>query len=258
MSKKPRSKKHRSPAYPFIGLNAAISRARELYEKQSMHPGRIPTVAGHWGFRPKSSGGLQTVAALKQFGLVEDAGRSGKDRQVQLTDMARQVLLRPEASPERVEAIRRAALSPPLYAEMSSKWGEAIPSDENVATYLTLDRNFNPAAVPSIIKNYKDTLVLAGAHGSGNVSDNEAHADDEASGDSFGSTDMNTTAGSLVSAKNPTSQARPGVRQFSWPLAKGVIAEVRLSGGEVKSAHLEMLRQYLELAKTAIDSDDEG
>jgi hypothetical protein len=44
---------------------------------------------------------------------------------------------------------------------------------------------------------------------------------------------------------------------FSWPLAKGVTAEVRLTGDELKATHLEMLRQYLEIAKTAIDSDDE-
>ncbi len=258
MSEQTRSKKHRSPPHPFIGLNAAISRARELYEKQRMHPGLILTVAGYWGFAPKSSGGLQTIGALKKFRLMEDASSSGEDRQLKLTDLARQILLRPEASPERVEAIQRAALGPPLYAEMFSKWGKDLPSDESITTYLTLDLNFNPTAVPSVIKNYKDTLALAGLSGSDNISDNEAHTDDEWPGDSFGSANMDTKAVSLVSAKGQTSQQGPGVRQFSWPLAKGVIAEVRLSGGEVKSAHLEMLRQYLELAKTAIDSDDEG
>ena len=253
MSEQPRSKKHRSPAYPFIGLNAAISRARELYEKQRTHPGRIPTVAGHWGFRPKSSGGLQTIGALKQFGLMEDAGSSGTDRQVKLTDLARQILLRPEASPERVEATRRAAFGPPLYAEMFSKWGEDLPSDENVATYLTLDRNFNPAAVPSVIKNYKDTLVLAGASGSGNISGNEAPADDEASDDSFGSVNMDTTAVNLEGGKPPD-----GVFSLNVPFAKGTIAvQVRVTGDAISPAHLARVRKYLELAENEWDGGDE-
>lgn len=52
----------------------------------------------------------------------------------------------------------------------------------------------------------------------------------------------------------------PGRRMqlFSWPLGKDVAAEVRVTGPEIKPAHLERLRQYLELAKEALGSDDEG
>jgi hypothetical protein len=45
------------------------------------------------------------------------------------------------------------------------------------------------------------------------------------------------------------------IHSFTWPLSKGVTAEVRLSGPEVKPAHLEMLREYLQLAKKALESD---
>jgi hypothetical protein len=34
------------------------------------------------------------------------------------------------------------------------------------------------------------------------------------------------------------------------------MAEVRLTGDEIKPDHLERLRQYLELAKAAVASDD--
>ena len=42
------------------------------------------------------------------------------------------------------------------------------------------------------------------------------------------------------------------------PLSKDVSAEVRLTGAEkIKRSHLERLRQYLELAKCAVSSEDE-
>lgn len=43
---------------------------------------------------------------------------------------------------------------------------------------------------------------------------------------------------------------------FSWPLAKGVMAEVRLTGGDIRPGHIDMLRQYLALAKTALQDDE--
>ena len=54
-----------------------------------------------------------------------------------------------------------------------------------------------------------------------------------------------------------TSAAKSNVRVFSWPLSKDVSAEVRLSGGEIRSSHLEHLRKYLELAKDAMESEEE-
>jgi hypothetical protein len=52
-------------------------------------------------------------------------------------------------------------------------------------------------------------------------------------------------------------QARTAPKVFTWPLSKGVIAEVKFTGGEVQPAHLDLLAKYLELAKSAIETEDE-
>jgi len=41
-------------------------------------------------------------------------------------------------------------------------------------------------------------------------------------------------------------------QMFSWPLSKDVMAEVKLTGAEITAGHLELLRDYLELAKKAM------
>src|SRR5688572_16075116 len=92
MNESTAEKKHRSPAYPFVGLGKAVERAKALYAAEKRHAAPLNAVVTHWGYGGKSSGGLQTVSALKQFGFLVDTG-SGDDRKVQLTDLAFKILL---------------------------------------------------------------------------------------------------------------------------------------------------------------------
>jgi hypothetical protein len=56
-----------------------------------------------------------------------------------------------------------------------------------------------------------------------------------------------------VRALNVSSEPR---KTFTWPPSKGVTAEVRFTGGEVQPSHLGLLAKYLELAKSAIETED--
>src|SRR4029077_512888 len=92
---------HRSPAYPAIGLEEAIQKARGIWEHAKRTPVSTEVVASYWGYQAKSSGWRMAVSALKQFGLLEnvDGQRSGK---VKLTELAVGIILDVrEPSPER-------------------------------------------------------------------------------------------------------------------------------------------------------------
>jgi hypothetical protein len=43
------------------------------------------------------------------------------------------------------------------------------------------------------------------------------------------------------------------VPSYRWPLGHGITAEIRFLGTPVMAAHLEVLRQYLDVAKNALD-----
>src|SRR5437016_5576571 len=77
----------RSPAYPFVPLNRAIARADELWRKVGRAELDVATARDHWGYGLISSGGIQTEAALKQFGLLEVNGR-GTERRLKLSELA--------------------------------------------------------------------------------------------------------------------------------------------------------------------------
>jgi hypothetical protein len=157
-------RKHtRSPAYPFVNLETAIKRAREFYKEEIRNSANLKVAVKHWGYEAKSSGGIQTAAALIAFGLLSDEG-SGERRKVQLTQNALRIILDERTeSPERDQAIKLAALTPKIHQELWQKFGGRLPSDEQLKHMLVLDWEppFNENTVVGFIKEFRDTINFA-------------------------------------------------------------------------------------------------
>jgi hypothetical protein len=113
-----------------------------------------------------SSGGLQTVAALRSYALMEDVGGSGKARQLKLSDLALRILLdqRPDSN-DRAAHIREAALAPNVAAEVYERWSDGLPSDSTLNHYLVLERKFNEGAALTAIKILKENQRFANLTG---------------------------------------------------------------------------------------------
>src|SRR5215203_4577722 len=93
MPKEPKGKAAagRSPAYPFIPLEKAVLKAEQLWRAAGRAEIDVPSARQHWGYGPNSSGGIQTEAALKQFGLLQVSGRGNK-RRLSLSELAIRLL----------------------------------------------------------------------------------------------------------------------------------------------------------------------
>lgn len=153
--------KHRSPSYPFISLRKALARAREFYGAQRHHPAPLSVAVAVWDFGAKSSGGLQTISALKQFGLMTE-NEVNNTRQVKLTDAALRIIQdeRPESA-ERDAEIKRLALLPKIYSEMWRNWGVPPPAEATVKFFLVNERKYNETAFADLFSAYKDTIAFA-------------------------------------------------------------------------------------------------
>jgi len=161
----------RSPAYPFINLETAIARAKLFYDKETRNAANVNVAAKHWGFVEGSSNGAQTVAALINYGLMDDEGM-GEKRKVRLTQSALRILLdlRPD-SKERAELIRQAALAPKIHQQLWEKWHRDLPSDAQLRHTLLFEwpTRFNENAVDTFIREYKDTIAFANLYESDTV-----------------------------------------------------------------------------------------
>jgi hypothetical protein len=167
-------KKERSPSFPFISLPKAVERARSVYEKYRREPARVTVVGGVWGLGPKSSGLLQTVAALKQYGLMEDSG-SREDRKVTLTPLALRILIDTRPG-QREDGLREAALKPRLFADYR-RWAQHRPPDDHCISELQFEKGFTQDAAKTFIRVFGDTVQFAGV---GDSDDMEVAEDDTA------------------------------------------------------------------------------
>jgi hypothetical protein len=160
-------KRFRSPPFPFIPLGKAIERAKALYPKSLHHSVGLAVLGEAWSFGLKSSGLIQTTAALIQFGLLVDEG-SGDKRKFQLTKEAiRLVNDTDPASEKRKELLQRAALAPKIHREIWDKYGAANISEVAIRNYLMFDRTeggaspYSQASADDLIEEYKSTILFA-------------------------------------------------------------------------------------------------
>lgn len=153
-------KKERSPSFPFIPLRKAVERAQSLYENHRREPARLAAVGPSWDYSPKSSGLVQTVAALKQFGLIEDLG-SGEDRKIKLSKLG-QTIVADQRPGARETALKQAARSSPIISEYLPTWLPDRPSDAHCVSELHLDRGFTEDAAKAFLRIFDETVSYAG------------------------------------------------------------------------------------------------
>jgi hypothetical protein len=175
--------KDRSPSFPFITLARAIERAREFYAEEKRGAAPYARAVLHWKYSGASSGGLQTVSALRHYGLMDDVGGSRKNRQFKLTDLALRILLdtRPDSA-ERRRYIQQAALRPALAQDVYERWADGLPSDVTLNHFLVLDKKFNEATAVNTIKILKENQQFADVSRVAVESDEQDSNDDSDAG----------------------------------------------------------------------------
>ena len=247
---KQKTARTRSPAYPGINLETAIKRALELYAQDRMNAVPIAIAVKRWGFKEKSSGGLVAIAALKSFGLIKDSG-SGKDRKLQLTEEARRILLdQREESPERVAAIKQAALRPKIHTALWNKWGANVPPDDSFSHELIFERAFNENSVRDFIKEYKDTIRFAKLTESDTLSAGSEDMNQESDMGIVDQKPKKTPMDWLPPAGSGITRQQPSTKEISMPVGVSEDGQVIFAhvyfDGPLKKEYLVSLRALLQ------------
>ncbi|BCM91604.1 hypothetical protein IAD21_03479 [Abditibacteriota bacterium] len=142
----------RSPNYPSIPLPEAISRAKQVYDKEHTHKASSEVVAKAMGYTGLNGTSRSTISALKKYGLLQADGDGLK-----VTSDAVDIFELPTNDPISMEARKRAAFKPSLFAEFKETYGNKLPSDANLR-HVLIKRGFNPRMASEVIQIYKDTL----------------------------------------------------------------------------------------------------
>jgi len=164
-SDKPKKPKQgRSPAYPGLNIQQALVKAKALYDAEGKYAAPMPSAFTAWGYGAKSSGGRETRAALKYFGIISVEGDNDSGK-VKLTDKALRVLLdEREDQSEKQALIRELALTPAIHKLLFEKFPDGIKSDATVEHFLVFDEGYNKSAAGEVVAEFKATADYAGLY----------------------------------------------------------------------------------------------
>lgn len=251
-----RKQKGRSPRYPGIDLETAITRAQQLWDKESHHETNMQTAVGHWGYKPGSGAGAVAVAAMKAFGLLDDAG-TGDSRTVRLSETAQNLLLTDDLDEKR-EIIEHAALLPPAHADLWERYAGHLPSDQSIRHYLIMDRKFTDGGATELVSEYKRTLAFSGLSGRGAMVSVDGPENGEPNAVTTAASD--TPLQPVRSHGTSRAGAQPvGPFQIPVPLVDGGVATFTLPREMTEDAWNQMLA-VLDALKLALvqRADDSG
>lgn len=251
--------KVRSPNYPAMSLGEAIEKVDAIYKvghRRKMSREEIVKLLGYTGLNGAS---ITLISTLFKYGLLE-----GRGDEVRVSDDAIAIVIDTPGAPERVAALRRAALRPELFAELAASFADGpLPGDN--AIRIRLEKlGFTAKAASVAARSFRDTAALVTAEGGAYNVPEVA----ESEGDQGGS--MQPQAPIISQAPVPPSGSRPSTHSSSAasPHSQGLLLlqvpfkqstlSVRIdTGGEpLTSAHVARVRKYLELAE--MDLGEEG
>lgn len=169
----------RSPAYPFIPVQKAIEQARALYEQEGEYECPLPSALSAWGYGPKSSGGRQTLATMKYYGLIDISGE-GEQRKIKVSDIAKRIILDPrDDHTERRALIRKVALEPAAHRSLFNEYPNGLASEGTVKHFLMFDLGFKADAANELLDEFKQTVSYSGLYESGGGEDKRTELPDE-------------------------------------------------------------------------------
>jgi hypothetical protein len=156
----------KSPNYPNMSLEEAISKARVLYDKDGKAGAPKKVGLAHLGYNTLSGPALRTLSTLRKFDLITD-----KDGRIIPSQRSIDLLVYPKNSERYIAALRGIALKPIVYNKLWNKYQDGFPSDASLKAELIDEYNFNPKQVDRFIADFKKTIEFAGLTiGSGSLS----------------------------------------------------------------------------------------
>ena len=161
--------KHRSPNYPGFDLEVAIDALAQLYSRVKRNEFTPGDAATAWGYNSTSGPVRVKMAALRQFGLLD--GKKGENPKLSRSGLT--FVIRNKSSHEYQEALRSAAINPPLFAK--AKEAKPNASDNVLREWLLLDENFSDDGASRFVEVFRSTMRLAGLDGDDIISGLENH-----------------------------------------------------------------------------------
>lgn len=154
---KEKKTRHRSPAYPTIGLREAVERLKKFYAVDGK-AGAPPEIAvKHMGYATAHGGAMSALSALKKFGLLSEA-----NGRVVPTQRALEIVNLKDGDPRRSQALKDAFVEPTIHTAIIADNPNGVPAPDVLESELTTYKGFNPNSVKDFVSEFLDGMEFCG------------------------------------------------------------------------------------------------
>lgn len=238
----------RSPSYPSISLERAVSLVGKVYEGAQRSQVSAETAVQLMGFKGKSGASLTTLAAVKHFGLIDGRGDA-----LRVTELAMRILT-PLNDRERKDALKEAALSPDLFRELCEEFGSSLPALSVIKAIAVRKHEFSDAGAENVAETYLETMRFLEQFGV--VRDvREPPLAEGAKGSANDSSGI--SAAQAEPRKGELKEAAGPVEELELRVSKDVKAFIRLAG-PVTGKDVDRLIEILSVLKSSYTDEKEG
>lgn len=221
--------KTRSPNYPAIGLEDAVQRLKRIYETQRRYPATREVLVKLMGYGTLNGASAAVVSALSKYGLLE-----GQGDKLRVSEMGQDIVLHRKGDQEYGEALRAAALMPAFFRELRDQYPEGLPSEHALRATL-IKRGFNPKAIESAVRAFRDTTAFVDAETGGFLSEPSVEAP------STVATRASSMEQQTEGATSLDPEGIPGQRAVALPLAVGEWATLHAAFPLTETAWTQMM-----------------
>lgn len=227
--------------FPFINLEKALGRARELYEgDRAVRWMPVTTAFELWNYSPKSSGGFQTISALKSYGIIDDEGANA-DRKLRLSAKGKHYFL-DERDEERRKILAEFALTPALFRSLWEKsgWSEGLPADPVARSHLKIERGLNDQSARALLSILKDNVQYAGLSAA-----DVAPPANETEDDDGASEPVQADRQDNLSRTNPRMGFAPPLAAVEQRPAKPIVFDMETVSGSYEFDNADDLSEFI-------------
>lgn len=249
--------KQRSPNYPGADLEMSLSDVTKVYDREKTAPFTPEVASKAWGYRSLSGPARVRVAALRQYGLLEQ--RKGQEAKV--SNRALTLILRNRSTAEYQQALRDAALEPPLFQELART--RLSSSDDSLKHYLIVNKGFTDDGAKRVIEVFRNTMALAGITESAIISgQDEGESLDEGTSDADPGDLLSTVENLLnqpkveMQQRNIKPPAQGEHRTFTIPLPDDELAAIQIPRPMSESAWAQMIAVLTAMKPGLVERDE--
>lgn len=230
------AQRDRSPAFPVMALEQALTKLAEFEAHYKRTPARPEKVGEAWNIKTKAYAD-RIAAALRYFGLLEYQG-AGSERSVIVSDAGRRYL-RAQQDELKREIVKAAALRPRQIAKHWNDWGADRPADAACLDALMED-GFSEGGARDFLKVYDATITFAKLSDSDKVPDGEGQEDEPET------PPVTPQTHDPAGARTPPPSPKLGQQHAVFPLPEGSVSLT--FPAELSAASAGLMESFIKLA----------